>query len=198
MDSVLRSVLLAFIAAAAVLAIPQGASAQCASDRDCKGGRRCVQGNCTSTCTKDTDCSGNLICEVGTCRPPGARAATTPAATPAKEASQPGQSPACKTKLTACAAAQAACMRQCGCSADDGMGCMRCEQSCSAVLANCRFETGCTSCPASMATCVASIRSRDECSSVAGCIGCLSTCQTQCTRKFGAAACAGCPEAACY
>lgn len=65
------------------------ASAQCVSDADCKGGRVCSAGTCTtaapSGCAKDTDCPGELVCSGGTCQsatsaPPAA--APPPAAPP--------------------------------------------------------------------------------------------------------------------
>jgi hypothetical protein len=43
----------------------------CASDADCRAGRVCRAGSCTSpTCAKDVDCPEPQICEAGACAPP--------------------------------------------------------------------------------------------------------------------------------
>lgn len=55
--------------ALALLASPT--PAQCQSNSDCKTGRVCLRGVCsTAVCTKDSDCSGDNICEGTTCQAP--------------------------------------------------------------------------------------------------------------------------------
>ena len=61
-------------AVASLLLVASTASAQCRSDGDCKGGRVCLNGECTTptpaACTRDADCSGDWICSKGACTSP--------------------------------------------------------------------------------------------------------------------------------
>lgn len=57
-------------AASAILLFTVPATAQCTADSDCRGGRVCLRGTCTSIrCSKDVDCPNEGICEAGSCRP---------------------------------------------------------------------------------------------------------------------------------
>lgn len=50
------------------LLVAQPVRAQCTSDEQCKGSRRCLAGVCRdAACSVDTDCPGQSICNAGHC-----------------------------------------------------------------------------------------------------------------------------------
>ncbi len=62
---------MAALALSCVTMLPAEALAQCTSDNDCRGNRRCIQGECREAgCTKDTDCPAPGICKANKCAYP--------------------------------------------------------------------------------------------------------------------------------
>lgn len=63
-----RRAFITSIASALVLTVTHAAMADCTSDADCKAGRICREGQCTSlSCATDKDCPGDLVCIQSRC-----------------------------------------------------------------------------------------------------------------------------------
>jgi hypothetical protein len=67
------------------------AYAQCAKDTDCKGGRVCIEGRCSTPtpCQQDADCTGGLSCQNGLCLPGAAAPPPAPEPPPPPPEPQP-------------------------------------------------------------------------------------------------------------